>query len=94
MVKNCNEFLTEYTRPCICSGTCSRMMASKFVLMSGMAIQPRNPPIHQTSGVLPKASRKFSVLMENNRQLQITRTLLLGVFINDAKTLPAKVVVI
>ena len=92
MVKNCREFLTEYTLPCICSGTRSLMMASRFVLISGMAIHPRNPPIHQIRGVCPNARRKFSVLMEKSRQLHITRTLLFGFFTNDARILPAKVV--
>ena len=40
--------------------------------------QPRKPPIHHISGVFPSANRKFSVLIENKRQLQITRIRLLG----------------
>ena len=91
IVKNCREFLTEYTLPCICSGTCSRMMASRLALISGMAIQPRTPPMHHTSGVLPSARKKFSELMENSRQLQMTRTRLLGAFTKEAKMLPASV---
>ena len=92
MVKNCRELRTEYTRPCISKGTCSRRIASRFVLIRGMKIQPKNPPRHQTSGVRPNASRKFSVLMENSRQPQITRTRLFGAFRNAARRLPENVV--
>ena len=61
------------------------------MLIIGIAIQPRNPPMHQIKGVLPNAKRKFSVLMENSRQLQITRIRLFGSFMKKAKMLPVNV---
>lgn len=92
IVKNCNELRTEYTRPCIYTGICMRIMASRLVFISGINIKPKILPIHQINGVLPNASKKFSVPIENNKQLQITFTRLSGSFITDANTLPKRVV--
>ena len=67
-----------------------RRIASRFVLIQGMAIQPRNAPKHQTGKLPPKARKKFSVLMDSIRQIQMALTRPLGVFISDARTLPTK----
>ncbi len=53
--------------------------------------QPKIPPIHHNGRVLPKARKKFSVLIAISKVLQITLTLLLGVGIIDAITLPISV---
>lgn len=53
--------------------------------------QPRNAPIHHMTVLSPKASRKFYVLMEISRQLQITLILLFGFGNTVAATLPISV---
>ena len=62
-----------------------------MAFMTGMKIQPRMAPIHQASGVLPRASTKFSVLIEKRRALHMTRTRLLGGGASDTSTLPTRV---
>ena len=49
-----------------------------FVFMTGMNSQPRTAPKHHTGVLRPRASRKFSVLMENRRERQITFTRFFG----------------
>ena len=53
--------------------------------------QPNTPPIHHNGKVLPNARKKFSVLMDISKALQITFTLLLGAGIDDAIILPNSV---
>ena len=56
-----------------------------------MAIQPRTAPMHQTNGVFPKASRKFSLLIDKSRVRDITFTRFFGVGRKVTITLPARV---
>ena len=61
---------------------------SIFALIIGIAIHPRKTPIHQTGTVLPKARKKFSVLIERSSVLQIILTRLFGAGNNDDMMLP------
>jgi hypothetical protein len=49
-----------------------------LALITGINIHPSTAPKHHTGVLLPKAKIKFSVLMENSRELRITRTRLFG----------------
>lgn len=59
-----------------------------FAFINGMAIHPKNAPIHQTGTLFPNARKKFSVLIASRRELQIIRTRLLGDGISDTSMLP------
>ena len=59
--------------------------------MMGMPIQPKTLPTHQTRGVFPKASRKFSVPMESISVRQMTFTRFFGAGRRATSTLPASV---
>lgn len=91
IVKNCNVFLAEYTRPCISQGTFVRIITSRFALIIGMSIHPSTAPVHHRSGVCPNARKKFSVLIENSRERHITLLLLLGFGMSVAIMLPISV---
>ncbi len=78
MVKNWRVFRTEYTRPCISKGMWERKSTSILALITGINSHPRTAPVHHTGRFCPKARRKFSVLMEKRRELQIALTRLLG----------------
>lgn len=65
-----------------------RLPAPCTAMIGSKTWSTRNPPRHQTRGVRPNASRKFSVLMEKSRQLQITRIRLHGAFRKAARRLP------
>ena len=89
IVKNCRELRAEYTRPCISSGIWERINASRFVFITGMNSQPSTAPMHQTGIVRPRARMRFSVLMANRSERQITFTLLFGTGESVTSTLPA-----
>lgn len=89
MVKNCSVFRQAYTRPCISGGISVRKIMSIFAFINGMFSQPKTAPIHQMTGVLPNARRKFSVLIEINNEVQIALTLFFGAGISVVMILPA-----
>lgn len=60
-----------------------------LAFISGMEIHPSTAATHQTGSECPSASRKFSVLIENSRALQITRTRLFGAGSSETSKLPA-----
>ena len=68
-----------------------RRITSRFAPIYGIAIQPHTAPIHHTSGVLPKASRKFSVLIESSSESHIILILSLGFGTAITIMLPARV---
>ena len=68
------------------------MMAFMLVFSSGMAIHPRNAPIHHTGSERPKPRRKFSVDIDSSSAQQMTRTRLLGAGSKEAIKLPTSVV--
>lgn len=76
------------TLPCISTGMRERKRASIFVFITGMNSQPRMAPRHHTGVLCPRASRKFSVLMENRRERQITFTRFFGGGRNVTTALP------
>ena len=59
-----------------------------LAFITGILIQPKTAPTSQTGTDLPKARKKFSVLIEINSVLQIMRTRLFGAGIDEAITLP------
>ena len=61
MVKNWRVFLQAYTRPCSSTGIELRMITFWFAPMTGTRIQPMICARHHRTGLLEKASTKFSV---------------------------------